>query len=69
MNTSGKTAAASPSCSARQASMRLRTNAVTFVLDLTERKQAEAEARESERRYREVQMELAHASRVAQTDG
>ena len=35
------------------------------MLDLTERKQAEAEARESERRYREVQMELAHANRVA----
>ena len=38
---------------------------VAFVLELTERKTAEAEARESERRYREVQMELAHASRVA----
>jgi PAS domain S-box-containing protein len=38
---------------------------VAFVLDLTERKQAEAEARENERRYREVQMELAHANRVA----
>ncbi|QEX19501.1 signal transduction histidine kinase [Hypericibacter terrae] len=38
---------------------------VAFVLDLTERKQAEAEARESERRYREVQMQLAHANRVA----
>jgi C4-dicarboxylate-specific signal transduction histidine kinase len=38
---------------------------VTFVLDLTERKRAEAEARESERRYRGVQMELAHANRVA----
>jgi PAS domain S-box-containing protein len=38
---------------------------VAFVLDLTERKGAEAEARESERRYREVQMELAHANRVA----
>jgi PAS domain S-box-containing protein len=38
---------------------------VAFVLDLSERKQAEAEARESERRYREVQMELAHANRVA----
>jgi PAS domain S-box-containing protein len=38
---------------------------VTFVLDLSERKRAEAEARESERRYREVQMELAHANRVA----
>jgi PAS domain S-box-containing protein len=38
---------------------------VAFVLDLTERKRAEAEARESERRFREVQMELAHANRVA----
>jgi PAS domain S-box-containing protein len=38
---------------------------VAFVLDLTERKRAEAEARESERRYRDMQMELAHASRVA----
>jgi PAS domain S-box-containing protein len=38
---------------------------VAFVLDLTERKRAEAEARDSERRYREVQMELAHANRVA----
>jgi PAS domain S-box-containing protein len=38
---------------------------VAFVLDLTERKRAEAEARESERRYRQVQMELAHANRVA----
>ncbi|MER9235010.1 AAA family ATPase [Mesorhizobium sp. M0622] len=38
---------------------------VIFVLDLTERKRAEAEAHESERRYREVQMELAHANRVA----
>jgi PAS domain S-box-containing protein len=38
---------------------------VSFVLDLTERKRAEAEARESERRYREVQMELAHANRAA----
>ena len=38
---------------------------VVFVLDLTERKQAEAEARESERRYRETQMQLAHANRVA----
>jgi PAS domain S-box-containing protein len=39
--------------------------AVAFVLDLTEQKRAEAEARESERRYREAQMELAHANRVA----
>jgi PAS domain S-box-containing protein len=37
---------------------------VAFVLDLTERKRAEAEARDSERRYREVQMSLAHAHRV-----
>jgi PAS domain S-box-containing protein len=41
------------------------TQGVAFVLDLTERKRAEAEAGESERRYREVQMELAHANRVA----
>jgi PAS domain S-box-containing protein len=33
--------------------------------DITERKRAEAEARESEQRYHDVQMELAHATRVA----
>ena len=38
---------------------------VAFVLDLTERKRAEAEARESERRHRETQMQLAHANRLA----
>jgi PAS domain S-box-containing protein len=42
-----------------------RNQGVAFVLDLTERKRAEAEARESERRYRDMQMELAHASRLA----
>src|SRR5258705_1878046 len=42
-----------------------RDQGVAFVLDLTERKRAEAEARESERRYRETLMELAHANRVA----
>jgi C4-dicarboxylate-specific signal transduction histidine kinase len=42
-----------------------RTHSVSFVLDLTERKRAESEAREGERRYREVQMELAHAHRLA----
>ena len=41
-----------------------RDQLVAFVLDLTEQKRAEAEARESERRYREVQMALAHANRV-----
>src|SRR5262249_39262345 len=42
-----------------------RDQGVTFVLDLSERKRAEAEAREGEQRYREAQMELAHANRVA----
>jgi len=42
-----------------------REQGVAFVLDLTERKRAEAEARESEQRYREMQMEVAHANRVA----
>ena len=42
-----------------------REQLVAFVLDLTERKQAEAGARESELRYAEVQAELAHANRVA----
>ncbi|QQN67381.1 PAS domain S-box protein [Bradyrhizobium diazoefficiens] len=41
-----------------------RDQGVAFVLDLTERKRAEAEARESEWRYREALMELAHANRV-----
>jgi PAS domain S-box-containing protein len=36
-----------------------------FAVDLTERKRAETDMRESERRFREVQMELAHANRVA----
>jgi PAS domain S-box-containing protein len=38
---------------------------MAFVVDLTERKRAEEEIRESERRYNEVQMELVHANRVA----
>ncbi|WP_284270774.1 ATP-binding protein [Bradyrhizobium iriomotense] len=37
---------------------------VGFVLDLSELKRVEAEARESERRYREALMELAHTNRV-----
>jgi PAS domain S-box-containing protein len=40
------------------------TQGVGFVLDLTEQKRVEAEARESERRYREALMELAHGNRV-----
>jgi PAS domain S-box-containing protein len=42
-----------------------RQQGVAFVIDLTERKRAEAEAREGERRYREAQMELVHANRLA----
>lgn len=38
---------------------------VAFVVDLSEPKRSETEARESERRYQEAQMELAHANRVA----
>jgi PAS domain S-box-containing protein len=38
---------------------------VAFVLDLTERKGAEEKARVSERRYHEVELELAHTNRVA----
>jgi PAS domain S-box-containing protein len=38
---------------------------VAFVVDLSERRRAEMEARESERRYREIETALAHANRVA----
>jgi PAS domain S-box-containing protein len=47
------------------ASLENGTHAVAFVLDLTDSKRTEAEARESERRYRETQMQLGHANRVA----
>jgi PAS domain S-box-containing protein len=41
-----------------------RDKGVAFVLELTERKRAEEAARESERRFHEVQRELEHANRV-----
>jgi len=43
----------------------LRRQGIAFVVGLTERKRAEAAMREGELRYRELQMELAHANRVA----
>jgi len=36
-----------------------------FVVDLTERKRVEGAARDSERRYHEIQIEMAHANRLA----
>lgn len=42
-----------------------RDEGIAFVLDLTERKRAEEDARRSERRHRELETELAHANRVA----
>ena len=42
-----------------------RDEGVGFVLDLTSSKRAEEAARESEQRYLEIQMQLAHANRVA----
>jgi PAS domain S-box-containing protein len=38
---------------------------VAFVVDLSDRKRAEEAARASERRYHDIQMELAHANRIA----
>jgi signal transduction histidine kinase len=40
------------------------TEGVAFVVDLTDRRRAEGLARDSERRYHETQLALAHANRV-----
>jgi PAS domain S-box-containing protein len=40
------------------------TQGVAYILDLTDLKRAEADAKESERRYRQVHAELAHANRL-----
>ncbi|MRG55340.1 AAA family ATPase [Phyllobacterium sp. SYP-B3895] len=42
-----------------------RTEGVAFIVDLTDRKRAEQLARESERQFHEIQLQLAHANRVA----
>ena len=42
-----------------------RHQGVAFVLDLTDQKRAQQEARDSERRYLDLQMLLAHSNRVA----
>jgi PAS domain S-box-containing protein len=42
-----------------------RDEGVAFVLDLSEQKRAKVEVLESERRVRELQMEVAHSNRVA----
>jgi PAS domain S-box-containing protein len=42
-----------------------RSEGIAFAIDLTEQKRAEAEARESERRFRDSELALAHASRIA----
>jgi PAS domain S-box-containing protein len=42
-----------------------KNEAIAFVIDLTEQKQAEAALREAERRNLDAQMQLAHANRIA----
>ena len=43
----------------------LRHQGVAFALDLTERKRAEAELRDAERRNLDAQLQLAHVNRIA----
>jgi PAS domain S-box-containing protein len=44
---------------------RVRNEGVAFMVDLSDRKRAEDAARESERRYHDIQIQLEHANRVA----
>ena len=64
-NTREGTAAACRCWSEGQCSTEHQRKGVAFVLDLTDRKKAEAALREGEQRHRQMELELAHANRVS----